>query len=131
MKKPDRGRWSIEYKPEEWGVEILEHLTDPHACYDFQDFLIGVDIETGDVFYVEDQGCSCPAPFENVQGPDDVSWVRTLSDYRQFQKDLETYNKGYYSDETETKYDPVRIAKIERLVKEAAFIDGTKAEERT
>lgn len=58
---------NIYYQPEDFGLEIFEHIEDDHASYSFDDFVIWRRLEDGKLFYATDAGCSCPSPFEDVK----------------------------------------------------------------
>lgn len=50
--------------PEKYGLEIA-YSDDQGASYDFDMFVVWRSIN-GSLFYATDEGCSCPAPFENL-----------------------------------------------------------------
>ena len=56
---------NIYYHPESYGLKIFAQTSNPALDYAFSMFVIWVN-EAGDLFYGEDDGCSCPAPFEDI-----------------------------------------------------------------
>lgn len=67
------------YSPEKCGLRILEVTEEPGLCYEFDMVVLWQDKETGKRYWARDSGCSCPCPFENVHGLDNMNW--DLSDY--------------------------------------------------
>ena len=53
--------------PEHFGLVILKEY-DVGGSYEFDKFVFWKRLLDGQVFYAEDSGCSCPSPFENLNG---------------------------------------------------------------
>lgn len=74
---------SIYYAPEKLGIEIVasvEHEPD-------WNFDITLFVRHDDRYYVvQDSGCSCPTPFEDVKGLEDLTRVRTTGEVQAFIK---------------------------------------------
>lgn len=65
-------------------VEHVYTLTDPDACYSFNDIMVVRDPTTGKVYAAHDSGCSCPVPFEYVRGYADMTEVRSVAGLKEF-----------------------------------------------
>lgn len=50
--------------PENYGLKIFAEVEE-ELSYGFSIFVVFQN-EAGELFYAEDEGCSCPAPFENL-----------------------------------------------------------------
>jgi hypothetical protein len=59
---------NLYYRPEEYGFEIIDSV-DIADSYAF-DILLVVRDKEGNLYYVQDSGCSCPVPFENTDKED-------------------------------------------------------------
>lgn len=76
-------------QPDKFGLTILHVLDDPESCYSFQLLVVWIADNTGQLFYAEDSGCSCPEPFEDA-GLDDLIEI-TPSTYDAFAAELDTH----------------------------------------
>ncbi len=61
---------NIYYSPEEYGLEVVFEK-EAGRDYDFDMFVVWRDPDTGQLYWGEDAGCSCPSPFEGY-GYDDL-----------------------------------------------------------
>ena len=57
---------NIYYNPEAFGLEIVGDIEWSDGRYQFDLTVVFRDVLSGDLFYAEDSGCSCPSPFEDV-----------------------------------------------------------------
>jgi len=79
--------WRYDYdsnpysSPQNVGLEIIGTL-DASEAYEFDILLVVRDTATGRVYLDTDSGCSCPAPFENVNSLSDMQEIRSVEDYR-------------------------------------------------
>lgn len=55
---------SIYYSPESYGLEVVGEVEFSDMNYQFDTTVVWRDVETGDLYYADDSGCSCPCPFE-------------------------------------------------------------------
>ena len=55
---------NIFYSPEEFGLEVVGCVDYSDGCYQFDYSCVWRDA-TGQLYYAEDSGCSCPSPFED------------------------------------------------------------------
>lgn len=78
--------YNVYSSPEEYGLEIIHTLEDPHASYDFAMFVIWEE-GTGRLFYGEDSGCSCPTPFESFYKLEDLQEL-TKENWPEFREEL-------------------------------------------
>ena len=66
------------YSPEKLALEIV-YSTDNGADYEFDMFVVWKDADglsvasTSHFYYATDSGCSCPSPFEDVNGLEDLT----------------------------------------------------------
>lgn len=115
MKKPDNPYWTpnVYNAPEEWGTEIVAVYSDDDLSYEFNMFVVWRDLETGYIFYANDSGCSCPSPFEWVDGPEDVTWVRDGLGVQRLVTDI--YNWSPFNNRTQASVvSPTEIAHLIR-----------------
>ena len=63
-------------EPEGCGLDIVDSLSEEGLCYEFNDFILWRDLESGKFYCASDSGCSCPMPFESCHGIDDLTEVR-------------------------------------------------------
>lgn len=59
--------------PSKHGLEIVGVASDQYASSGFDDFVVWRDLETGQLFWASDSGCSCPSPFEDYRTRDDLT----------------------------------------------------------
>jgi hypothetical protein len=78
---------NIYYDPNDFGLEIFEHIEDDNACYSFDDFIIWRRLEDGKLFFGQDSGCSCPSPFE-YYGVNDLT---PITDLQQLEIAIDSY----------------------------------------
>jgi hypothetical protein len=50
---------------ENFGLKIIAE-SDIGDGYSFNRMVVFADVETGEMFYAQDSGCSCPSPFEDL-----------------------------------------------------------------
>lgn len=55
----------VYYTPEKFGLEIVGDVDYSSGAYEFALLVVWKD-ESGQLYYAEDSGCSCPSPFEGV-----------------------------------------------------------------
>ncbi|MGW1739985.1 DUF7574 domain-containing protein [Nocardia sp. NPDC001965] len=63
------------YTPEKYGLRIVGDVDFSSGCYEFDLTVVWQDVATGDLYYADDAGCSCPSPFE-AHGRDDLTLVK-------------------------------------------------------
>lgn len=66
---------NIYYNPDNCGFRIYAEYDGPHEDYAFNIHIILQDLITGEYYYAEDSGCSCPVPFEDFHGFEDLTRV--------------------------------------------------------
>ncbi len=71
------------YSPEKFGLTTIGEIDFSDGCYQF-DLTVVWRNASGQLFYGDDSGCSCPSPFER-QGLDDL----TASSFADLQAHLE------------------------------------------
>ena len=57
-------RPDVYYSPEKFGLEVVAAFERPDLSWEFDMFVIWRHVETGQLYYGSDSGCSCPSPFE-------------------------------------------------------------------
>jgi hypothetical protein len=77
--------------PSDYGLTLIDDI-DFAGSWEFDITAIYRD-ETGRLCYLEDSGCSCPVPFEDVT-PDDLVYVSAA----ELQAHLESKSGGYRED---------------------------------
>ena len=78
--------YDVYHYPEKFGLEIFGSLDDPEANYSFDMFVVWKDTSTGELFFAQDAGCSCPSPFEDYTSRDDLTPIDDGGD--QFFKEI-------------------------------------------
>lgn len=74
-------------------LETIVELNDPNASYDFDTFVVWRHKKTGELYYGQDSGCSCPSPFERISGIEELS---RLGDLTSFERELEAWASQYF-----------------------------------
>jgi len=64
---------NIYYEPQDFDLEILLSM-DANICYEFNTHVL-FKHKDGRLFYGADRGCSCPTPFEDFRGIQDLELV--------------------------------------------------------
>lgn len=103
------------YSPESLGLTILDSLEDGSLSYEFNMFIVWRRTSDGALFYASDSGCSCPSPFEDVSGIDDLTPI-TGATYGEFETALHEWQRGYGDS---NRVDPTEIVNTERTVTNA------------
>jgi hypothetical protein len=67
------------YNPDKFDLEILGVLDLCYESYSFHDLVVWRHLETGQIYWAEDSGCSCPSPFEDLTSMDQLN---TLDSWR-------------------------------------------------
>lgn len=74
---------NIYYSPGHYGLQIVvEHENDPHS-YGFDLYVVWQHKETGNLYFANDSGCSCPSPFEQYGGIEELEEIGSYKDLRQ------------------------------------------------
>ena len=60
--------------PESFGLKVFAEVDNPALDYQFSMFVVWQDAE-GNLFYAEDDGCSCPDPFEDITGIEELNTI--------------------------------------------------------
>lgn len=81
---PDSYDFNPYSNPENCGLTLLATLEDPNASYDFDTIIFVKDNATGGVYGAHSAGCSCPTPFEEVNGLPDMTPIRTQGEALSF-----------------------------------------------
>ena len=71
------------YQPEELGLTTIAELNDNAASYDFN-MVVAWKHTDGSIYWQQDSGCSCPAPFEDYH--DLASLNRAAPDLRDLEE---------------------------------------------
>lgn len=58
---------SIYYSPESRGLITFDELHEDDLSYEFNIIWIARHVDSGELFWAHDSGCSCPTPFENYE----------------------------------------------------------------
>lgn len=94
------------YSPERCGLEIVKSV-DTAGSYEFDIFCLWKKIDTDELYWDTDSGCSCPSPFDNGDHGHDLKLI-TEETYYNFEQGLHNH---YHLDKSE-------IIIFEKLVKE-------------
>ena len=88
---------NVYYNPEKFDLEIVACLDEDNLSYEYNTFIVLCHRPSGRLFYADDQGCSCPTPFENYhfKGPDDTNLTEINPDnFDPFVTEFENWCKG-------------------------------------
>lgn len=61
--------------PEKFGLETVGSIDWSSDSYEFDITVVLRDPSTGQIFYAEDSGCSCPSPFEDYTSRESLTEV--------------------------------------------------------
>lgn len=119
---------NVYYSPEKFGLEIIGSLCDPDACWSFDDLIVWKH-EDGRLFYATDSGCSCPSPFEDFKGIDDLTEITDDAEsWTDFQEAVEShcapYEYNYGTGVKTPKPDPQAADKTQLLALVAGLLRG-------
>lgn len=62
-------------KPENYGLEIVGSIDWLMEAYGFDMTVVWRDKETQQLYYLDDSGCSCPSPYEDVDSKEMLTEV--------------------------------------------------------
>lgn len=111
---------NVFYHPEKFGLTQVGMLTDPDACYSFNDLVVWQH-EDGSLYWATDSGCSCPVPFDDYSSVDKLDKIETNNDLFRFFEGVDahcSYSEEYIGEERSApfKADKVQLkAKIAEL----------------
>ena len=90
---------NIYCNPEQFGLKVFAEIDNPALSYEFSMFVVwqGKD---GNLFYGEDNGCSCPSPFETIVGVEELNTIIGADGLKAFFDALTSWGK----DNTEDTY---------------------------
>ena len=74
---------NIYYSPEKFGLEVVGDFDWRDCDYEF-DMLVVWKEKRGRYWVGEDSGCSCPSPFEDFKGTDDLNGPYTKEELRKY-----------------------------------------------
>ena len=64
---------NIYVQPEAFGLRVFAVVADETARYRFDMVVVWQDPITFEYFWADDSGCSCPTPFEDVRGREELT----------------------------------------------------------
>ena len=107
---------NIYYHPESYGLKIFVQTSNPALDYAFSMFVVWVN-KAGDLFYAEDDGCSCSAPFEDTYEIEQLNTIIGADGLKAFFDALTSWGKR---NSTDTYDDPCTVGttKVHRKVRE-------------
>lgn len=71
----------VYYSPEKHDLEPFAELELSEPDYSFDILMVWRHITTGELYWMNDSGCSCPSPFEDYCSIDDLYLLATANDY--------------------------------------------------
>ena len=83
------------HDPAKEGFEHVAVLEDESLWYEFDITLLLRDLHNGRLYLVQDNGCSCPSPFENYRGMGDLIPVGSLNEVGAFVRRLNNQRERY------------------------------------
>jgi hypothetical protein len=88
---------TIYYNPEQLGLKVFAEISNLALDYEFSMFIVWQDAE-GNLFYGEDSGCSCPEPFQDVTGVEDLNTIIGADGLQAFFDALTSWGKNNSTD---------------------------------
>lgn len=64
---------NIYYSPSQFGLEMVGEVEWSDEPYQFDLTVVWRRKADGQLFYADDEGCSCPSPFEDYKGVEDLT----------------------------------------------------------
>jgi len=71
---------NLYYNPEDFDLTVVGEV-DAGEAYQFNTVCVWQD-KDGQLYYASDEGCSCPAPFENFNNLADLTPLVSLSEFK-------------------------------------------------
>jgi hypothetical protein len=108
-------------QPEKFGLEIVGDISWDNEPYQYDYTVVWKDPKTGELFYADDSGCSCPSPFETYTSRDQLT---PLSGFQEFYEEMKArentimLNAREYNRE-EKEHVPGAVAELLHKVKVA------------
>lgn len=105
---------NVHDNPEKFGLEIFDTLYDPYADYSFDTIVVFRDPITNDFFWARDSGCSCPSPFEDYEGRDDLTELVSHADWSKFVNEVEGHGRDY-NDRRDDEHEADKVTLLGKL----------------
>ncbi len=83
--------------PESYGLKVFAETSNPALDYKFSMFVVWQD-KSGNLFYAEDSGCSCPAPFEDISEIEQLNTIIGVDGLKAFFDALTAWGKENNTD---------------------------------
>ena len=77
------------YQPEKFDLEKVGEIDMYEPNYDFDIIAVWRHIETNEVYWARDSGCSCPSPFEDYHSLDDLTKL-VSANFDEFEREVKT-----------------------------------------
>lgn len=104
---------NVYYDPEKLGLEIVDEL-DYGASYEFDKLVVWRRKSDGELRWGTDSGCSCPTPFEDIDGFEDLQKLpETFADFELAVKGLGYGDVAHCTETSKLEF----IQKIKELLK--------------
>ena len=101
------------YDPEKFGLKIFGMVEEEELSYEFNMFVVWENLETHQLYYDHDSGCSCPSPFEEST-LENVNRI-TKSNVGEFETSINEWNRGY---DNKSRTNPLEVAELVKKVKD-------------
>lgn len=93
---------NVYYSPEKYGLTPVGEIEWDGESYQFNITAVWRHQETGDLYYADDSGCSCPAPFETYDSLDELNKATRFEVIKHLEDRLENrYQHSYGSSKEE------------------------------
>lgn len=102
--------------PGQWGLKIFVATSNPALDYQFSMFVVWQDA-AGQLFWAEDDGCSCPDPFEDITEIEQLNTIVGADGLEAFFNALDSWANH---NRTDTYDEPCTVdtTKVRRKVRE-------------
>jgi hypothetical protein len=67
------------YSPDKCELELVADLELKEPDYDFDMVVVWRHLPSDELYWLQDSGCSCPAPYEDVHSLSDLVWLSSDS----------------------------------------------------
>jgi len=85
----------VYYNPSKFGLTPVAEIQDGTLSYEFDILAVWKEDATGFLYYAQDNGCSCPSPFEDMRSLESLNKVVTQEDWNRFERAAREWNRDY------------------------------------
>ena len=110
---------NVYYHPDQWGLEVFGGLDEPNMSYEFNEIVVWKHTASGQLYWAQSSGCSCPSPFEEYNSLNELSTL-DWDDINEFREFVRTFGTSEWRDDPEP--DDFKVDKVELLAKVSSYL---------